>query len=182
MKKIIIFSLLSGLFLVGCGSNSEKKETSDSKVDQLETRVKDLESSSSSEAKESKQDKTSVTSSLSSDINKKIAEAFLNNDLKMYNSSENFFDQENWTNDSPIPESELVFVVKDKSEEVKDYINIVNYQNDDQISESKIFYESNLTYKVNVSENKNIKSLLYASTEMDQDVFNKYKKVFENIK
>lgn len=182
MKKIIFLSLLSGLFLVGCGSNNDKKVSSDSKVDQLESSVKKLESSSSSEVKQINEKNTSIISSLSSDINKKTAEAFLDNDLKMYNLSENFIDQENWTNDSPIPASELIFVVKDKSEEVKDYINIVNYENYDQISEGKLFYENSLTYKINIVENDSIKSILYASSEMDQNVFNKYKEVFETIK
>lgn len=173
MKKIVILSLLSGLFLVGCVSNNEKKESSDNKVDQLESRVKELESSSSSEAP-NKSDEEDVLTNLKSDNNRNIAKAFFDSNLPFYNDNKKgAFEADDGT---------MYF-----SEQIDSslYFTISHFESIESLNNA---YEEkkNGEYDFFLAKNDAILTLMVAeatpkSPESEND-FNKYKEVFETIK
>ncbi|MBO0439581.1 hypothetical protein [Candidatus Enterococcus ikei] len=190
MKKIIIFSLFSGLFLAGCGFNNDKKESSDSKVDQLESRVKELESSSSSE-KDSTQNEEQILSNMKSDTNKKIVKAFLDAHLSLEKSDgSNSF--EYFPNESDIENSPTQFISQMNFTthiiEGVSGIGIEPYKSEEELTNGEKYLQEESYSPLYMATNKNILSLMYTYQPKDSkgqkkldEEFNKYKEVFESI-
>lgn len=172
MKKVVYGVLLVAVFgLAACG-NDKKENSSSSKVEQLESRVKELESSSSAE--EPKQDKEKILSSLMSDTNKKIAEAFLDNDLDMFNNeNKGVFEAEDHT----------MYFSEEKTNPTL-YFTVSNY---DSLESLNSAYEQKKeeNHELYITKNDNLFSLMIAENTSgsmnSEQIFNKYKKVFEKI-
>lgn len=78
-KRIMGIVLLSTLLLSACSNGKDKEaETADSKVEQLDSRVTELESSSSSEEIESKYSKDEIKAYLNKDYNNEYTKEFIN--------------------------------------------------------------------------------------------------------
>lgn len=173
MKKIVILSFLSGLFLVGCGSNNEKSKSADSKVEQLESRVKELESSSSSEAP-NKEDEEDVLANLKSDTNRNIAKAFFDNNLPIYNDNKKgvFEAEDNTMYFSEQIDSTLYFTIS-HFDSLESLNNAYEEKKDGK-------------YDFFLAKNDTILTIMTAeATPKSPDSeknFNKYKEVFESIK
>ncbi|MFK4568373.1 hypothetical protein [Enterococcus sp. UD-01] len=189
MKKVVYgFILISVFGLTACG-NDKKETTSSSKVEQLESRVKELESSSSVE--EPKQDKEKILSSLTSDINKKIVEAFLDNDLKI-DYPENMDSLEYFPNEYDIENSPTKFISKMSFNTGNligvDSIGIETYESSEDLMNAEKNLQDESSADLYMSTNTKILSLMYTykpndskeKEQMDQE-FNKYKEVFEKI-
>lgn len=189
MKKVVYGAILIAVFgLTACG-NDKKETSSSSKVEQLESRVKELESSSSVE--EPKQDKEKILSSLTSDTNKKIAEAFLDKDLdfKIESGSDSYEyipDSYNADNNPTHALSKLTF---DTGNLIGvSSIGIETYKSKDDLKNGENYLQEESYGDLYIVKNENILSLMYTykpndskeKEQMDQE-FNKYKEVFENI-
>ncbi|MBO0475182.1 hypothetical protein JZO86_15970 [Enterococcus ureasiticus] len=192
MKKVVYGVLLIAVFgLTACG-NDKKETSSSSKVEQLESRVKELESSTTETSEKSKQDKKTVTSSLTADDNKKIAETFTESGLKMYNSQTDGpaemqpVQPKDHTN-RPIYKSGMSFYVDDSEDSFIVYVE--NYTSLGELDAAKKFLIDNAVDQPLVSENNSIFSIMYAypriasksNKENDDKEFAKYKEVFEKI-
>lgn len=188
MKKILITLLLSGIILGGCSNNKKEETTASSKVEQLESRIKELESSSSSSEKEvegAQADRSDdeILSELNSETNKKIVKAFLDAGLIMYNYSYSGVSEMLELPDDaqrPIYESGMSFYIEKGTEGV--IVAVENYR-DTQIMSEGADYASNSIDAPLVVKNSNINSILYGlpKTDSEKELFNKYKEVFENI-
>lgn len=187
MKKVIYGVLLIAVFgLTACG-NDKNETTASSKVDQLESRVKELESSSSSEAA-TKEDEDAVLADIKSDTNKKIAKAFFDAGLEMYVNKDiglgvTEIDTENFAAFlEPIPETGLSFFIKNVNTGNGYILQVYNYPDNEQMASSVNSLESD-EYSVpnRIAKNDRIHSFITASEEMSESDFNKYKEVFEKI-
>lgn len=78
-KRIMGIVLLSTLLLSACSNGKDKEtETANSKVEQLESRVKELEGSNSSEEVESKYSEDEIKDYLNKDYNNEYTKEFIN--------------------------------------------------------------------------------------------------------
>lgn len=189
MKKVIYGVLLIAVFgLTACG-NDKKETTASSKVEQLESRVKELESSSSSEAP-TKEDEEAVLTDIKSDTNKKIAKAFFDAGLEMYvNKNDGLGVLETDTATfaaflDPIPETGLSFYIKDddSGNEYEYVLQAYNYPNTDQMNTAIDNFKNDENFVPSrIASNSHINSFINASEEMSEADFNKYKEVFEKI-
>ncbi|GGD03801.1 hypothetical protein [Enterococcus wangshanyuanii] len=192
MKKVVYGVLLITIFgLAACG-NGKKETSSSSKVDQLESRVKNLESSSSAEVEESKQDREEMLVNLKSETNKKIASTFLDNNLGMYNAQTDGpsemqpVPEDNPTN-RPVYSSGMSFYVEDTEDSFIVYVE--NYTSVEEVDAANKFLTENAVDQPLMSDNNSTFSIMYAyprissksTKEKDEKDFNKYKEVFENI-
>lgn len=189
MKKVIYGVLFIAVFgLTACG-NDKKETTASSKVEQLESRVKELESSSSSSEKEiegAQADRSDdeILSELNSETNKKIVKAFLDAGLTMYNYSYvGVSEMLELPEDAqrPIYESGISFYIEKGTDGV--ILAVENYP-DEQLMSEGADYASNSIDAPTVVKNSNINSILYGlpKTDSEKELFNKYKETFENIK
>ncbi|MDA9472630.1 hypothetical protein [Enterococcus sp. 5H] len=187
MKKVIYGVLLIAVFgLTACG-NDKKETTASSKVEQLESRVKELESSSSSEAP-TKEDEDAVLADIKSDTNKKIAQAFFDAGLEMYVNKDIGLGvtEIDTINDAayldPIPETGLSFYTEKVDSGFEYIIKIYTYPDEAQMNMAIDNFE-NGEYSVpqRVARNSHINSFITADMSMSEADFNKYKDVFEKI-
>ena len=180
MKKTIVgLAILSVMLFTGCSNDSKKKnETDDSKVEQLESRVKELENTSSSEKTES--DKAS-----------EIVKAFKSKGLPVFNeknSSSEILNENDWVSsvsfqykpEKELNEDELVantisFVIANDSSGIKQVVE----NNDTRNSNATEDYSS---WKVKTATNEKINAVLTVGSAISDEDFNKYKEVFESIK
>ena len=188
MRKVIYGVLLIAVFgLTACG-NDNKETTASSKVEQLESRVKELESSSSSEAP-TKEDEEAVLADIKSDTNRKIAEAFFDAGLEMYVNKDIGLGvtEIDTINDAayldPIPETGLSFYTEKVDTGLEYIIWIFTYPDETQMNAAIDNFE-NAEYSTpkRIDKNIHINSFITSSEEMSEADFNKYKEVFENIK
>lgn len=190
MKKIIFGLVLLSMFsLSACGNNEKKETSSSSKVEQLESRVKELESSSSSSsekenASQADRSKDEILSELKSDTNKKIVSAFLDAGLKPYNYSyEGVSEMLELPSDvqRPIYESGLSFYIEKGTDGV--ILATENYPDEQSMNEAADYFSKSVDTPT-VVKNNTLHSILYGSpsTNSEKELFNKYKDVFENIK
>lgn len=193
MKKVVYGFILIAVFGLTACRNDKKETSSSSIVEQLESRVKDLESSSSAEVEESKQGKEEILVNLKSDTNKKIAGAFFDNKLEMYNAQTDGpsemqpVPEDNPTN-RPVYSSGMSFYVEDTEDSFIVYVE--NYTSVEEVDTANKFLTENAVDQPLVSDNNSTFSIMYAyprissksTKEKDEKDFNKYKEVFENIK
>lgn len=182
MKKVVYGVLLIAVFgLTACG-NDKKETSSSSKVEQLESRVKELESSSSLE--EPKENKEKILSSLTSDTNKKITKAFLDSGLEVkkqdaVDSIEHLPTPSDEVNNQNrfISQMGLQTAALDNTR-----IDISTYETIEDLNNAEVYYSE--TYgDVLLAKNENILSLMFSyKGEETENIFNKYKEVFEQIK
>ncbi|OTN83674.1 hypothetical protein A5819_003101 [Enterococcus sp. 7E2_DIV0204] len=191
MKKVVYGVLLIAVFgLTACG-NDKKETTSSSKVEQLESRVKELESSSSSETKENKQDKEEILSDMTSDTNKKIVGAFLDKNLtlepqngtKTYEYIPESYEAEN----NPTHSISQMGFDTGNLEGVSG-IGIETYQSIEDLKNGEKYLQEVSSGPLYMATNDKILSLMYTyqpkdstgKAKMDEE-FAKYKEVFEKI-
>lgn len=177
MKKIIILSLLSGLFLVGCGSNSDKKQTSASKVDQLESRVKELESSSNTEKE--KENKAIEIVNTFKEKGLPVFDEFETSDSELKKldsgiSSQSSFYSKQQENSSESDITHLINISICEDSKAKDQI----IANTETLNKNSNGGPMSVKYVVNDS----INGILKVGSSISDEDFNKYKEVFESIK
>lgn len=191
MKKVVYGVLLIAVFgLTACG-NDKKETSSSSKVEQLESRVKELESSTVESAEAPKQDKEEILADMTSDTNKKIVGAFLDKNLtlepqngtKKYEYIPESYEAENNPTHSV---SQLSFI----TEKLKSVggIGIETYKSIEDLKNGEKYLEGESYGPLYMATNDKILSLMYAyqpedsegQTKMDKE-FAKYKEVFEKI-
>ncbi|MGM0217627.1 hypothetical protein [Enterococcus sp. AZ126] len=185
MKKVIYGVLLISVFgLTACGNN-EKETSSSSKVEQLESRVKDLESSSSSDDKHIDRTKDEILSEIKSDANKKIVSAFIDNGLNVYNNGTvAVLETENTSND--IPEYSPVYTMNfaEQNNDPNLYFTISIFGSLEDLN-SAYDLKSSEEYDYYLSKNDHINALMIGEavkkSDETENIFNKYKKVFEQI-
>lgn len=187
MKKIIFGLVLLSMFsLSACGNNEKKEASSSSKVEQLESRVKELESSSSSEVT-TKDDENKILSELKSETNKKIVSAFLDDGLKMYVNGDLGVHELDPSSEldslNPAPESGQTFYIKNVSSGFEYIISTYNYTDSSKMDSAVDNLKMNeFSVPGRIAINRNINSFMRAEEQMDEKDFDKYKNVFENIK
>ncbi|MEI5991393.1 hypothetical protein A5881_002928 [Enterococcus termitis] len=178
MKKIIILSLLSGLILVGCGSNSGKKETSESKVDQLESRVKELEVLSSSE-KEKENKATEIVNTFKEKGLPVFDEVETSkSELSGYDAQMESLVSFGYKPKDEIKEGDMsnviIIQVCKNAEEMQKIIS----GNDDRNKNSA----DDPSWVVKYAVNDKLNTVLTIGSAVSDDDFTKYKEVFESIK
>lgn len=180
MKKVIYGVLSVAVFGLTACDNDKKETFSSSKVELLESRVKELESSSGSEAL-SKEDEDNIFAEVQSSTNKKIVSAFLDNNLVMYNNESIGISE---TIDDPYDpngfesyESGMTFYAE-KNDIV---LSVYTFANADAMKSAIELREQD--ENISLSKNEKIGSILfgYPTTNSEKDLFNKYKEVFESI-
>lgn len=172
MKKVIYGVLLVAVFgLTACG-NDKKETTASSKVEELESRIKELESSSSEETP-TKGNEEAVLADLKSDTNRKIVKAFLEHDLSMYNN-----------NKIGVFEADDTTMYFSEQNDATLYFTVSHFDSLDSLNNA---YEEkkNGEYELFIAKNDSILALMIAeatpkSTESEKE-FDKYKTAFENI-
>lgn len=187
MKKVIYGVLLVAVFgLTACG-NDKKETTASSKVEQLESRVKELESSSSSEAP-TKEDEDAVLADIKSDTNKKIAQAFFDAGLEMYVNTSiglGIHEMDTATDAAylnPIPEKGLSFYTEKVDTGLEYIIWIFTYPDENQMNTAIDNFNNDENFEQGrLASNSHINSFITADMSMSEAEFNKYKEVFESI-
>lgn len=187
MKKSVIFgTILVTLLLSGC--SSQKKEETSGKVDHLESRVKKLENSSSLETKESTKNEEEILSSLKSETNKKIAKAFIDNNLEFKrqegsNSYEYIPEPSDAENNPKHFKSQMGFKM-DGITSVSG-IAIENFESAEDLANAEKYLRENFG-EIYLASNNSLMSLMYTQTgsnpEEIKKEFDQYKEVFERIK
>ncbi|MBO0438982.1 hypothetical protein [Candidatus Enterococcus ikei] len=191
MKKVVYGVLLIAVFgLTACG-NDKKETSSSSKVEQLESRVKELESSSTKASEMSKQDEEKILSDMTSETNKKIAKAFMSHNLKM-DYQDGLTSYEYLPNSYDLENSQTKFISQFgfNAEELADGggIGIETYQSIEDLKNGEKYLKESSSSPLYMATNDKILSLMYTyqpkdsanKTKMDEE-FNKYKEVFEKI-
>lgn len=176
MKKVVYGIILIAAFgLTACG-NDKKETSSSSKVEQLESRVKELESSSSSEA---------VTQNKAAEIVNK----FKTKGLPVFNEFETSKSELKELNNGIVSQLSFYFKNQDTTNE-KDITNLVNLSIcDDSKSKDEIVANTEVLNKnsgggpmsVKYVVNDSINGILKVGSAISDEDFNKYKEVFENI-
>lgn len=184
MKKVVYGVLMIAVFgLTACG-NDKKETSSSSKVEQLESRIKDLESSSSAEVEESKKVKEEMLVNLKSETNKKITKAFLDAGLEIekqdaVDSIENIPSQAEEVDSQDNYVSQLGFQTTASDNAKK--ITINTYKTIEDLNEAEIYYIE--AYRdLLLVKNESILSIMFSyKNDETVDIFNKYKEIFEKI-
>ena len=186
MKKTIVgIVILSVMLFTGCSKEEKKETTLETKVEKLESEVKELKTETSSSA-EGQIDKTDeeILNSIKYEQNKKILKAFLDSDLKVYNGNAvGVSESEGSSNDDGSNKTLNVMYFQSDNKEPQIYFNIYNFDNLEKLN---TFYKELETGEFEYLLAKNEHALSVMSVEKTdsstQETFNKYKEVFESIK
>jgi len=185
MKKVVYGVILIAVFgLTACG-NDKKETSSSSKVEQLESRVKELESSLSSDVDQSDRSKDEVLSEIKSDTNKKIVSAFIDKGLKVYNNGTvAVLETENTSNDIQEYDPTYTMNFAEQNDNPNLYFTVTIFDSSEDLN-SAYDLKSSEEYDYFLSKNDHINSLLIGEVVKKSDesetLFNKYKEVFESI-
>ncbi|ALS03062.1 hypothetical protein ATZ33_17260 [Enterococcus silesiacus] len=177
MKKIAIICIFSGLFLVGCGDSNKDTKTANSKVDQLESRVKELESSSSTEKE---------------DTATEIVNTFKEKGLPVFDPQTTGQEKLNESDYDLSSSNYFYYAAKDSIPDTL-FANLINVEvatdkeNTEKIINNNETRNENaagdrVSWLVRYVVNEKLNAVLTVGSAVSDEDFNKYKEVFEQIK
>jgi hypothetical protein len=196
MKKVIGSILILGLFLVGCSTNTVKTSESTPATDSSSAEIlqstsftnETTESTIVENAQESRPPQE-ILDSLTSDTNKKITQAFLDADLKMYGNTvegpgENPSVAAGDPNGYPESEKGMSFYTTPGTEGL--IITIENFSTVDLMEQVIPWRKENNVFPViTIVKNENTKSVMFSFIDSESEEysqFEEYAKVFESVK
>jgi hypothetical protein len=194
MKKIVVSILFLGLFLSGCSTNSDNTSNSISEnisTSSLQSSSLDVETTETTVV-ENAQESISpqeIIDNLTSDTNKKITQAFLDADLKMYGNTvegpgENPSVAAGDPNGYPESEKGMSFYTTPGTDGL--IITIENFSTADLMEQVIPWRKENNVFPViTIVKNENTKSVMFSFIDSDSEEysqFEEYANVFENIK
>lgn len=193
MKKVIGSIFILGLFLAGCSTNtvetSKSTHTTDSSsIAILQSASSTNETTESTVVENAQESKSSqeILNNLTSDTNKKITQAFLDADLKMYGMetegpSESLAVEPDDSSGKPVNNGGMTFFIVPGHDGI--VVSVENFSDSDSMTTAKEWLSEKNGSSIVLSENRNIKSIMYiySPSDRDQQDFSNYTIVFEEI-